>query len=670
MLLAQSQEARVVLNEGKHDFLADSFYSKCNLHGKFAPFGSLNDDTVKPRYDSGILSEMLLAQSQEARVALNEGKHDFLADNCDDKAIANAIFMENLSPFGSLNDDTVKPHYDSGILSELAKQGLIKGLPKLKYTKDHLCLACQMGKSKMESHPHKPGPTINEKLQMLHMDLCGPMLFLRTKDEASDIIIKILKQAQVRLNATLIYLHTDTGIEFLNQTLQNYTEEVGITHNASNARTPQQNGVVERRNRTLIEAARTMVIFSKSQLFICAEAVATACHTQNRFLIHTRYNKTPYELLRDRKPELKYLHVFGIFINQAKYALEMLKKYGFKKCDVVDIPMVGQSKLDEDLNGTPVNPTRYRGMVGSLMYLTASHPDLVLCMCARYQAKPTEKHLTTVKRIFRYLKGTINMGIFINQAKYALEMLKKYGFKKCDVVDIPMVGQSKLDEDLNGTPVNPTRYRGMVGSLMYLTASHPDLVLCMCARYQAKPTEKHLTVFRLKKAFYGLKQAPRACPIGIFINQAKYALEMLKKYGFEKCDVVDIPMVGQSKLDEDLNETPVNPTRYRGMVGSLMYLTASRPDLVFVLCMCARYQAKPTEKHLTTVKRIFRYLKGTINMVENEVVELYFVQTDYQLSDIFTKALARERFEFLINHLDMQSITPEQLKRLAESDEE
>ncbi|GKA51979.1 hypothetical protein Tco_0745175 [Tanacetum coccineum] len=89
---------------------------------------------------------------------------------------------------------------------------------------------------------------------------------------------------------------------------------------------------------------------------------------------------------------------------------------------------------------------------------------------------------------------------------------------------------------------------------------------------------------------------------------------MLKKYGFEKCDVVDIPMVGQSKLDEDPNGTPVDPTRYRGMVGSLMYLTASRPDLVFAVCMCARYQAKPTEKHLTAVKRVFRYLKGTINM--------------------------------------------------------
>ncbi|GJX98840.1 retrovirus-related pol polyprotein from transposon TNT 1-94 [Tanacetum coccineum] len=192
-------------------------------------------------------------------------------------------------------------------------------------------------------------------------------------------------------------------------------------------------------------------------------------------------------------------------------------------------------------------------------------------------------------------------------------------------------------------------------------------------------------VFRLKKALYGLKQAPRAW------------------YGLDQCGAVDIPMVGQSKLDEDPNGTLVDPTYYRGM-------------------------AKPTEKHLTTVKHVFWYLKGTINIglwypkdigfnlkafvdadhagcqdlrcstsgsaqflgdklvswtkhivvryhfikeqAENDVIELYFVKTDYQLTYIFTKALTRERFEFLINRLGMNSITPEELKHLAESDEE
>ncbi|GJW14944.1 putative ribonuclease H-like domain-containing protein, partial [Tanacetum coccineum] len=157
-------------------------------------------------------------------------------------------------------------------------------------------------------------------------------------------------------------------------------------------------------------------------------------------------------------------------------------------------------------------------------------------------------------------------------------------------------------------------------------------------------------VHKLKKALYGLKHAPRAWydilssflisqdftkgsvdPTlfirkegkelllifqnhrGIFINQSKYALESLKKYGFDSCDLADTPMVEKSKLDEDKEGKAVDPSHYHGMIGTLFYLTASRPDLQFAICMCARYQARPTENHLHAVKRIFRYLKGTVN---------------------------------------------------------
>ncbi|GJY16111.1 retrovirus-related pol polyprotein from transposon TNT 1-94 [Tanacetum coccineum] len=112
--------------------------------------------------------------------------------------------------------------------------------------------------------------------------------------------------------------------------------------------------------------------------------------------------------------------------------------------------------------------------------------------------------------------------------------------------------------------------------------------------------------------FFGIQVSQS--PGGIFINQAKHAIEILKKYGMDLTDPVDTPMVDRLKLDEVLKGIPVDQTRFRGMVGSLMYLTTSRPDLVFAVCMCARYQAKPTKKHLKAIKRVFRYLKGTINM--------------------------------------------------------
>nr|GFB18864.1 Gag-Pol polyprotein [Tanacetum cinerariifolium] len=135
--------------------------------------------------------------------------------------------------------------------------------------------------------------------------------FLRTKDETPKVIKNFLKKIYVRLQAPVIIVHTDNGTEFKNHVLKEYFDSVGITHETFTAKTPQQNGVVEHRNHTLVEAARTMLIFSHTPLFIWAEAIATACYTQNRSITHHRFNKTPYELIQGRKPYISYLHVFG-----------------------------------------------------------------------------------------------------------------------------------------------------------------------------------------------------------------------------------------------------------------------------------------------------------------------------------------------------------------------
>nr|GEY12319.1 hypothetical protein [Tanacetum cinerariifolium] len=135
--------------------------------------------------------------------------------------------------------------------------------------------------------------------------------FLRSKDEAPEVIIKFLKRITVLLQSPVIIIRIDNGIEFKNQVLKEYFDTVGISHQMSSVRTPQQNGVVERRNRTLVEAARTMLIFSRAPLFLWAEAIATAYFTQNRSIIHRCFNKTPYELINGRKPDISFLHVFS-----------------------------------------------------------------------------------------------------------------------------------------------------------------------------------------------------------------------------------------------------------------------------------------------------------------------------------------------------------------------
>ncbi|GJY36899.1 retrovirus-related pol polyprotein from transposon TNT 1-94, partial [Tanacetum coccineum] len=192
-------------------------------------------------------------------------------------------------------------HLNFGTPNKLAKDSLARGILRLKFQKDHMCSACALGKSKKSCHQPKSKDTNQEKLYLLHMNLCGLMRmasingkryiivivddysrftwvrFLRTKDKAPEAIIKCIKNIQVCLNAIV----------------------------------RKQNGVVERRNRTLVEAACTMLIFFKAPLLLWAGAINTACYTQNRSLIHRRYNKTPYELMQDKKPDLSIFHVFG-----------------------------------------------------------------------------------------------------------------------------------------------------------------------------------------------------------------------------------------------------------------------------------------------------------------------------------------------------------------------
>nr|GEW40806.1 retrovirus-related Pol polyprotein from transposon TNT 1-94 [Tanacetum cinerariifolium] len=204
-------------------------------------------------------------------------------------------------------------HINFGTINHLARHGLIRGLPKLKFKKDHMCSAYAMGKSKKKPYKPKSEDTNQEKLYLLHIDLCGPMRVkcLRSKDEAPDFIIKFLKMIQVRLKVPVRRIRTDNGTEFVNQTLREYYKKVGISYETSVARSPRQNGVVERRNRMLIEVARRMLIYAKALLFLWIEAVAIACYTQNQSLVCLRHSKTPYELLHDKPPDLSFFLVFG-----------------------------------------------------------------------------------------------------------------------------------------------------------------------------------------------------------------------------------------------------------------------------------------------------------------------------------------------------------------------
>nr|GEV30083.1 hypothetical protein [Tanacetum cinerariifolium]GEV90577.1 hypothetical protein [Tanacetum cinerariifolium] len=199
-------------------------------------------------------------------------------------------------------------HLNFGAINHLARHGLVRGLPKLKFEKDHLYIACTMGKSKKKSHKPKSEDTNQEKLYRLHMDLCGPM---RVASVNGKKYILVIVDDYYRFTS-IKCLRTDNGTEFVNQTLHEYYENVGISHETSVARSPQQNSILERRNHTLIDAARAMLIYAKASLFLWTETVATTCYTQNHSIIRLRHGKTPYELLHDKLLELSFFYVFGV----------------------------------------------------------------------------------------------------------------------------------------------------------------------------------------------------------------------------------------------------------------------------------------------------------------------------------------------------------------------
>ncbi|GJU87297.1 retrovirus-related pol polyprotein from transposon TNT 1-94 [Tanacetum coccineum] len=260
-----------------------------------------------------------------------------------------------------------------------------------------------------------------------------------------------------------------------------------------------------------------------------------------------------------------------------------------------------------------------------------------------------------------------------------------YGPKQAPRAWYNTLSRFLLDNKFSKGVVDPTLFTQKTGKHILLVQIYIDDIIFastdpkFCDIFSKEMSSKfQMSMIGQMSFFLGLQIFQSS--EGIFINQSKYALEILTKYGMDKSDSIDTPMVDRSKLDGDPVGIPVDQTRFRGMVGSLMYLTASRPNLVFAMCMCARYQAKPIKKHLEAVKWVFRYLRGTINwglwyskdtaMALTAYGDADHADTLDELADIFTKELPREWFKFLLPRLGMKSMTPETLKRLQDGEDE
>ncbi|GJV83904.1 putative ribonuclease H-like domain-containing protein [Tanacetum coccineum] len=229
-------------------------------------------------------------------------------------------------------------HLNFKTMNKLVRNNLVRGLPSKSFENDHTCVACLKGKQHKASCKTKLVNSVSKPLHTLHMDLFGPTsvsslnhkwyclvvtddfsrftwtFFLKSKDETGSILRNLITEIENLKDLKVKIIRCDNGGEFKNREMDEFCTKKGIKREFSNARTPQQNGVAERRNRTLIEAARTMLADAKLPVTFWAEAVSTACYVQNRVLVNKSQNKTPYELFNGRSPAIGFLRPFGCHV--------------------------------------------------------------------------------------------------------------------------------------------------------------------------------------------------------------------------------------------------------------------------------------------------------------------------------------------------------------------
>ncbi|KAD5507725.1 hypothetical protein E3N88_15428 [Mikania micrantha] len=765
-------------------------------------------------------------------------------------------------------------HVNIKNMNQLVKHGLVRGLPLKDFSCDENCTACLKGKQHKVSFPPIGDFKSTSCLHMLHMDLFGPVqimsmakkkyclvivddysrfvwtFFLHSKGEVAKAIMNFVLYVEKQYSIPVKCVRSDNGTEFRNHILDEFYLSKGIQRQYSIPRTPEQNGVVERKNRTLIEAARTMLADSGLPLTFWEEAINTACYVQNRVLVNQRWLKTPYEILHSLTPLISFFRAFGCpcYILNTKDQLTKFdskvdagyfvgysstcKAYRVFNCRTNIVEETLHVKFNEcPKDSIPQNPAemfdlnilQHEFPVDSIgeehEVLNADPPKAStetthgspddedesthlfrfsdnLPLSAKSDAPPAPiappntnadeildsstsfdipaelfpgSSSTSADHPLSQILGDISAGVstrsqLSNFCLYALFVskqepknyhtaLKDNGwveamqlellqFKKQQVWELVPLPQGKCaigtkwvfrnKTDENGQIVKnkarlvvqgfsqeegidydetfaPVARLEAIRLFLAYAALHKLKVFQMDVKsaflygkikeevYVCQPpgfedNKHHDWVYKLDKALYGLKQAPRAwydtlsnfllknnftrgsidktlfiqkvgqhkllvqiyvddiifassdpklcadftelmtkhfemsamgelqfflglqikqSTDGIFIHQAKYTKDLLKKFDLQNCKSCSNPMSSTTQLDADLKGKSVDETLYRCMIGSLMYLTASRPDIMFATCVCARFQATPKESHLIAVKRIFRYLQGT-----------------------------------------------------------
>nr|GEV15565.1 hypothetical protein [Tanacetum cinerariifolium] len=697
--------------------------------------------------------------------------------------------------FSHLNFDTI---------NNLAKNDLVSCLSMFKYHKEHLCHSCEQGKSIRASHPPKPVPNSRQRLHLLHMDLCGPMIiasingkryvlvivddysrytwvhFLRSKDEAPEVIKTFLKRITFLLQSPVIIIRIDNATEFKNQVLKDYFDSVAISHQVSSVRKPQQNGVVERKNQTLVEAARTMLIFSRASLFLWAEVIATAkpdisflyvfgalCHPKNDredirklgakgaigFFIGYSADSCAYRVYNQRTK--KIMETMNVSFDEL---LAMAFKQNTSKPRLQSMTS-GQISSGLELTYAPSTITTKQPTEGELDLLfeamcddfIGGQPSAAQRTIPAAQAQQLRQTSTTSTSIADSAPTPTNSSSqatnFPNTSQDVDELNLQQQHVHQQGNQVHLQSKSIADNVPNAmfdanTFVNPfanpstrepsrpvltrNRLRSDGDMCMYAltvfqmdvkTAFLHDLLKEDVYVYQPKgfiDADHPSRVYKLKKALYGLKQAPRAWydELSKFLLQnhffkgtidptlfiRRFHDDILVDSGFKLTGFSDVDYArckdtfkSTSSGAQFLGEKLVS---WSSKKQNCTVLSTAEPEYVSLSACCTQvlwmwtqltdygfhfnkiliyYDSKsaiaiscnPVQHSRTKhIDVRYHFIK---EHVKKGTIELYFVKTDYQLADLFTKALTADRFNNLVRRLGMRSLSPQELDRLAKS---
>nr|GEX91753.1 putative copia-type Pol polyprotein [Tanacetum cinerariifolium] len=676
-------------------------------------------------------------------IALNE-----VASNSSTYLLAKASSSQSLLWHQRLS------HLNFATINNLVKKNIVQALPKMKFEKDHLCSACEQRKIHRKHHKSKTASVSNKPLYLLHMDLCGPMrvqsingkrhvlvvvddysrytwvFFFHSKDEASEVIIFFIKKTQVNLQLQVQRVRTDNGTEFKNKTLAKFFDEF-MKSSSTNVETSINNEVFHEISESFQGESSSSSLNDDVQQSL-KEVILPETNTQSipiNMIPNGDEASTSHNVFNERLEDA-YFDASTSFHDPSNVQT-FYQPYPHEKKWTKDHllhKIIGEPKSSVRTRGQLANSCLFSCLLSSIEPANVAEALRDTDWVSVMQKELDQFARLKVWRLVPRPKGKSvinNKWIFKNKKDESSLVIRN----KARLVAVGYSQQEGIDYDEIFAPV--ARIEAIRLFLAY--ATHKDFTV-----FQMDFKTSFLNGILKEEVYVGQ-------PPGFVSKQYPDHV-----YALDKALYVPTPMVEQAKLKLDLVGKPVDHTDYRSMIGSLMYVTPSRPDIMFATCMCARYQANPNEHHVSVVKRIFRYLKGTINLglwypkdsgfdltaysdsdharchlnrkteseyvavfsccaqvlwmrtqltdygffydkvpiycdsksataiscnpvhhtrtkhidvryhfikdhVEKGTRELYFVGTEYQLADLFTKSLPEARFKFLVEKLGMMS---------------